>query len=86
MVEVAFGEGEVVVEEGRGVLGVTLVKTEGAIGPVRVRLFSLSGTASGKPLSLITDLKYHVQVDVITGNSFEGSIIFLKLSELLIHV
>ena len=47
--EVAFGGGDVFVEEGRGVLVVTLVKTDGAVGPVRVRLFSLSGTASGKP-------------------------------------
>ena len=55
VMEVAFGEMPVFVEEGSGVLDVRLVKSEGAVGPVRVRLFSLSGTAGGKSLSLIAN-------------------------------
>ena len=60
--EVGYGDVPVFVEEGRGVLDVTLVKTDGAVGPVQVRLFSLSGSARGKPLSLILYCISFVQI------------------------
>ena len=54
--EVRFGvrDLELFAVEGEGVLGVSLVKSEGAVGPVRVRLSTLGITASGKPLSLLS--------------------------------
>ena len=38
--------------EGQGLLEVSLVKSEGAVGPVRVRLFTRDDTATGRLLLL----------------------------------
>ena len=37
-----------VIKEGYGILEVTLIKSEGAVGSVTVNLFTKSGTAIGK--------------------------------------
>ena len=50
VVEVRFADQFPFVVEGQGVLPVTLVKSDDAIGPVRVRLFTQDDTALGKPL------------------------------------
>ena len=50
--EVGIATSELFVVEGEGVLEVTLMKSQGAVGPVQVRLLTQSGTALGKLLSL----------------------------------
>ena len=50
VVEVTFGDLLFSVEEGVGVLEVPLVKSQGAVGRVGVRLFTLDITASGTSL------------------------------------
>ena len=44
---VSFAITDVAVSEGEGVVTLILEKTEGAIGPVSVRIFTTAGTALG---------------------------------------
>ena len=44
---ISFAVTDVAVSEGEGVVILILEKTEGAIGPVSVRIFTIAGTATG---------------------------------------
>ena len=44
---VSFAVTDIAVSEGEGVVTLMLEKTEGAIGPVSVRIFTTAGTALG---------------------------------------
>ena len=44
---ISFAITDVAVSEGEGVVTLMLEKTEGAIGPVSVRIFTTAGTAVG---------------------------------------
>ena len=44
---VSFAVTDITVSEGEGVVTLILEKTEGAIGPVSVRIFTTAGTALG---------------------------------------
>ena len=51
VMQVSFDQTFRRVREGQGVLEVNLVKSEGAVGPVRVRLFTEDFTARGQSVS-----------------------------------
>ena len=44
---ISFALTDIAVSEGEGVVTLVLQKTEGAIGPVSVRIFTVAGTAVG---------------------------------------
>ena len=44
---ISFAVTDIAVSEGEGVVTLLLEKTEGAIGPVSVRIFTIAGTALG---------------------------------------
>jgi hypothetical protein len=66
VLEVSIGELFPVAREGQGVLEVTVVKSEGAVGPVRVRLFTQDDTA--------TSGFDYVPIDIILTFSIEETI------------
>lgn len=53
---ISFAVTDVAVSEGEGVVTLMLEKTEGAIGPVSVRIFTIAGTALGMSKNFIVIL------------------------------